>query len=361
MIKILHLYPDINLTCGISKTIYLIATNIEENYQTHIFCLGGDGIEKFKKAKIDIIVFPVQKRRLVQTFRVFIKLFSIVRVQKIDIIHSHHRYFDLLAHIISKFISIETITSVHSKVYGKKHISYKSEILIACSNCIKEHLIKYYQIDPKKIQVIHNFVDLSEAKIQMDKDVLKRELGIEEKTIVIGFIGRFSIPEKGIDILLEAFKSIPPEYANLKLVMIGDGDDKNYIDDFITNNNLNVIALSPKRYIYDYINLIDIVVLPSKVDPFPLVMIETGLMKKAFIGSDVDGIKEFIENGKDGFLFPIEKVDLLTEKLNDLISNPKLRKKIGEELYNKVVNNFTSNKIIPLYKQSYQQLMKNYR
>ena len=357
MIKILYLYPDINLTCGISKTIYLIATNIEENYQTQIFCLGGDGIEKFKKAKIDIIVFPVQKRRLIQTCRVFIKLFSIVRIQKIDIIHSHHRYFDLLAHIISKFISIETITSVQSKVYGKKHLSYKSKILIACSNCIKEHLIKYFKIDPKKIQVIHNFIDLSEAKIQMDKDVLKRELGIEDKTIVISFIGRFSIREKGIDVLLEAFRRISHEYANLKLILIGEGDDKNYIDNFIAKHPINAITLPPKENIFDYYNMIDIVVLPSRVEPFGIVAIEAGLIKKAFIGSNVDGLKEIITDGTDGILFEKENVESLAQNLKKLIDNRDLRTILGEALHQKVIKNFTSGKIVQRYEKIYNQIL----
>jgi glycosyltransferase involved in cell wall biosynthesis len=361
MLKILHLYPNINLACGISKSIYLIITNTNEVYQNYVFCLGGDGLDKYKKAGINIVVFPVSKRTPFQTLKIFFALFNFIRKQNINIVHSHHRYFDFLVYIISKIISIKTITSVQSKVLGKKLFSYKADCLIACSIATKEHLIKYFNINQERIKVIYNFVDPKEVVISRERFELRKELGIDEQAIVIGFIGRFSVREKGVDVLLEAFKIISHEYNNLKLIMIGDGDDKKYINNFINQNNLDAVILSPKTNIYDYLNLIDIVVLPSKVDPFPLVMIETGLIKKAFIGSDVDGIKEFIENGKDGFLFPAEKVDLLTEKLNDLISNPELRKKIGEELYNKVVNNFTSDKIIPLYHQSYQQLMKNYR
>ena len=101
-------------------------------------------------------------------------------------------------------------------------------------------MIKYFKIDPQKIQVIHNFIDLNEAKVQIDKYALKRELGIEENTIVIGFIGRFSVREKGVDILIEAFKTISYKYKNLKLIMVGEGEYKNYIDNFITTYNLNV-------------------------------------------------------------------------------------------------------------------------
>ena len=354
---ILHLQPELKIACGITKTIYLLVKNTSQEINHSVFTLGGDAIERFTGAKINVAIYPKKNRGLLQSIAIFVKIFSLVKKQKIDIIHSHHRYFDLIAFIISKLISVRTITSVQSKVYGKKSLSYKSEILIACSNCIKEHLIKYFKIDPQKIQVIHNFVDLNEAKIQIDKDVLKRELGIEENTIVIGFIGRFSIPEKGVDIILEAFRSIPPEYANLKLIMIGDGDDKNYIDDFITNHKLNAVTLSPKVNIYEYFNIIDIVVLPSRVEPFGIVAIEAGLMKKPLVASSVDGLKEIVDNGFDGILYECENVGSLTNSLITLIPENNLRIRLGEELYRKVINNFTSEKIIPLYILTYRKLL----
>ena len=84
---------------------------------------------------------------------------------------------------------------------------------------------------------------------------------------------------------------------------MGAGEELKFINDFIKKNNLKALVLPSKENVFDYFNIIDIVVLPSRIDPFPLVMLESGLMKKAFIGSSVDGIKEFIVNGKDGIRF----------------------------------------------------------
>jgi glycosyltransferase involved in cell wall biosynthesis len=143
--------------------------------------------------------------------------------------------------------------------------------------------------------------------------------------------------------------------------MIGEGDDKNYIDNFIAKHHINAITLPPKENIFDYYDIIDIVVLPSRVEPFGIVAIEAGIMKKPLIASDADGLKEIIDNGKSGILVETGNIGSLTDSLRILMAKPELRNRLGEELYNKVVNNFTSNEIIPLYKQTYQQLMKNYR
>lgn len=359
MIKILHLYPNINLTCGISKSIYSIVTNTKEMCESYVFCLGGDGIEKYKRAGINIVVFSNNKRGPFQTVKILFTLFYFIRKQNIEIIHSHHRYFDLIAFIISKIISVKTVTSVRSKVYNKIHFSYKAQTLIACSNAIKKHLIEYFKIDQKRIKVIYNFIDPKGVNINIQKSDLKKELGIDDETTVIGFIGRFSIREKGVDILLKSFKELNSNNIDkITLLLIGDGEDKKYINNFISTNNMNVLVLPPKENIFDYYNILDIVVLPSRVEPFSNVPMEAGLMKKAFIGSGVDGFTEIIDNEVNGFLFPKESVEFLKNSLKVLIQDSKLRVKFGEELYKKVINNFTSDKIIPLFEQAYRQLTK---
>lgn len=357
MIKILHLYPEINITCGISKSIYSIVTNANDTYENYVFCLGGDGIDKFKRGGINIVVLPENKRGPFQTIKIFFTLFYFIRKQNIEIIHSHHRYFDLIAFIISKLISVRTITSVRSKVYNKIHFSYKAQTLIACSNAIKKHLIEYFKIDQKKIKVIYNFIDPKGVNNSIQKSDLKKELGIDDNNIVIGFVGRFSIREKGVDILLESFKKLNKgNNYNIVLLLIGDGEDKAYINNFICTNNLKVLVLSPKENIFDYYNIIDIVVLPSRIEPFGNVAIEAGFVKKAFIGSDIDGLREIIDNGMNGILVEKENIDSLTNNLRILIEDAKLRTRLGEELYHKVMNNFTSEKIIPLLENVYHNL-----
>lgn len=358
---ILHLQPELKIACGITKTIYLLVKNTSQEINHSVFTFSGDAIEKFKSAGIDVVVSAKSRTGLRQAFKVFLKIFFLVRKNNINIIHCHHRYFDFIAYFISKLIKVKTVTSIQSKVYGKKLFSYKADSLIACSNSIKEHLIKYFNIDQEKIRIIYNFVDPQEVVLSVERSVLRKELGIDNQSILIGFIGRFSIREKGVDVLLEAFNRISREYKNLKLIMIGDGEDKFYINNFIADNNLNAMTLSPKENIYEYFNIIDIVVLPSQVEPFGNVAIEAGLMKKPLLASSIDGLKEIIDDGKDGILIEKGNIISLTESLRIFIEEPELRKRLGEELYNKVVNNFTSDKIIPLYKQTYQQLMKDDR
>ena len=82
--------------------------------------------------------------------------------------------------------------------------------------------------------------------------------------------------------------------------------------------------------------LADIVVLPSRVDPVPFVMIEAGIFKKPFIGGNTGGITEFIEDGINGLLVDPENPQMLAEKIIYLLNNPEIGRTMGEKLYKKV-------------------------
>ena len=81
------------------------------------------------------------RTNLFESLKILIYLIKFIRKNSIQIVHSHHRYFDFIIYVVTKFVKIKTITSVQSKVYGYKALSYKADKLIACSNCIKKHLI----------------------------------------------------------------------------------------------------------------------------------------------------------------------------------------------------------------------------
>lgn len=354
--KVLHLQPQLNLTCGITRTIYLIMRKLNGEFNQIVFTFGGDAVDKFRKDNLNVILAEKKYSGVINFLFIIIKLFRIIRANEIQIVHSHHRYFDLAAYLISKLVPIKTITSVHSKVKDKKLISYKADILISCSKNIKEHLMKNFGIKSDRIKLVYNFVDTDEIKTDKEPSLLKKSLGINQRETVLGFIGRLDIAEKGVDLLLHAFKELSKHRNDLCLLLIGDGKDKEIIQRQVDEDKLNCKIIGAQENIFNFYNIIDIVILPSRVDPFPLVMLEAGIMRKAFIGSDVDGIKELIEDKKTGVLFQPNNLDSLTDALRLILSNSELRNKIQNNLFESIRREFTAEKRLPLYKNIYQNL-----
>ena len=352
--NILHLQPSLDLTNGVSKAIYLLAKHLGCDIKSSILSFGGDAVTKYQKENITVTFIP-GKKKIRNIIKHILYIIKYCLKNKIDIIHSHHRYFDLLSYIISKQIKIRTITTVHSKVYGKKYVSYKSDYLIAVSDSIKKHLISHFKIKEDKICTINNFVDPKEKPDNFNSEELLKQLNIGLDELILVFIGRFD-KEKGIDILLEVFKVIQANNSNVIMLLIGNGKELAITKEFCSNFNLRVKIIPPVENIYDYYNLADIIILPSRVDPFPFIMLEAGLMKKPLVASNVDGIAEFIEHNINGIFVESENVQSLVDGVKRLIDNPSFRIKLSNNLYQKVLDGFTVDKIIPQYMKFYRSM-----
>lgn len=358
-INILHLQNHLNISCGVSKTIYLIAKNSSSPFNHYIASLDGDSVSRFESLNIKPFIIKDFKNSAIGLLNHFIKLYSFCKQNQINIIHSHHRYFDLLAFLLSKLLKVKTIISVQSKVFNKKFLSYKSDILIACSNSMKAHLINNFNFDERRIKVIYNAVDLKEILLTKTKTELLNSLDIPLDKFIIGYFGRFDFKEKGIDILLEAFLNLSKVNKDIFLLLIGNGLDEIKTIEFITQNKLSAKVINSQEDICNYYQLLNVFVLPSRLDPFPLVMLEAGLMKKAFIGSNVDGIAELIEYEKDGLLFEPGNSYDLQNKILKIYYDKKFADQLAKNLNGKILSNYTTQKIIPQYQELYIKLTDN--
>jgi glycosyltransferase involved in cell wall biosynthesis len=230
-------------------------------------------------------------------------------------------------------------------------ISYKSPLLLAAGESVKKHLIDYFGIKEDRIKVLNNFVDFGEGlKCRKRKDV-RLELNIPENIYVVGYIGRFSIKEKGIDVLLNAFKKFNDKHPDTRLVMVGCGDDIKKI-----NTPENVIVTESKLNIFDYYNAFDCIVLPSRIDPFPLTALEAGMMKVPFIGSRVNGIPEIIDDNSDGLLFESENSGMLSEKMEKFYSDRKIAGECAERFQKKVREKYSYEMAIDKLNKIYDKL-----
>ena len=341
IVKVLHLHTSIRIVCGISNQI-ITYTRDNENVEHYIFSLTSDykiidGIPSERFIICKTLDIP-----LLREIMIIFKLLKIIDQKPIQILHSHHRYFDFLAYIVSKFRQIKRITSVHNIVKGKKFFSYMSPMLIADSLAVKKHLENYFGIVSERIKVIYNVIDINSVIFSTTKSKMLKKLGLTNNNYIIGYAGRFSIKEKGIDLLLETFSLFNQKHRNSRLIMIGEGNDiKKYRFNFE-----NVIVLPPVLNLYDYFQIFDCVVLPSRTDAFPITMLIAGICSTPFIGSDIDGISEFITNEVEGLLFKRnDKYDLL-EKLESVHYNYENALKRAKNLREKVLEecNFLNQK-----------------
>jgi len=175
---------------------------------------------------------------------------------------------------------------------------------------------------------------------------------IEERKQVL-FVG-FPFKLKGVDILIEAFKKIAPKYPDWKLKILGWYPNPTELDEAIGGHQ-QIYHHPPVHYseMPKHIGSCAILVLPSRSEAMGRVLVEAMAAGKPRIGSNIDGIPTVINDGVDGLLVEPENIDDLATKLDLLMGNVALRKKLGRAGEIRVKKKFTEevylNNIINFY------------
>jgi len=155
--------------------------------------------------------------------------------------------------------------------------------------------------------------------------------------------------------LLYVVLELKKEIKNLKILIVGEGGEKRYLMEIVKKLKIenSVIFTGFRKDILSVIKISNIVVLTSKWEGMPNLILEGMALKKAVISTDIGGSKEIIEDGVNGFLLKYEDKKELGDKITYLYKNPEIRKKMGEEGYKIIKKRFNLFEKIKEYEKIY--------
>jgi len=138
-----------------------------------------------------------------------------------------------------------------------------------------------------KVTIINNAIDLDKFAFNQEKrEILRRELGLDGK-FVVGHVGRFVVA-KNHDFLIDIFANVAKQKDNAMLVLIGEGPLMNSVKNKVANQRLTkeVKFLGVRNDVFNLYNIMDVFVLPSLYEGFPVVGVEVQANGLPFICSD---------------------------------------------------------------------------
>ncbi|MCS5709129.1 glycosyltransferase, exosortase A system-associated [Candidatus Berkiella cookevillensis] len=319
-----------------------------------------DGIEFYRSdmGEHSFYRFPIVKQiETIMSLRTKIK--AVVEDWWPDVIHSHSPVLSALAALsICRHYHIPLVYEIrafwedaavdygtHSELglryrlikYLETKVCMQANHITTICDGLKNDLLSR-GISNNKITVIPNAVDLS--KFTQVALISKNKHGIAQKYqlqngFVIGFIGSLYAYE-GLDVAIEAFRSIKSVIPNAKLLIVGDGPQLEVWRRIAqTNKFANDIIFTgkvPHNEVKMFYEIIDVLVYPRKKMRLtdlvtPLKPLEAMAMGKGVVASDVGGHKELIRNRENGLLFRAEDAQDFKNKIIE-ISNKKLRESL---------------------------------
>ncbi|WP_277182956.1 glycosyltransferase [Caballeronia sp. BR00000012568055] len=169
-----------------------------------------------------------------------------------------------------------------------------------------------------RTMTLENYVDDRFSRSDLSKKAARAALGLpDDGTRIVTHIGRIMLQQKRQDFVLEAIQRNPAAFENTLVLIVGDGPDAPRLRACIESSPVlapRVKMIGPKADVLPYIVASDALVLPSRYEGVPLVMIESVLAERPIVVSRVSGLDAYLP---DALLFPADDHDAFVERLRN--------------------------------------------
>ncbi|MCF6218071.1 MAG: glycosyltransferase family 4 protein [Gammaproteobacteria bacterium] len=294
---------------------------------------------------------------------------KLYRDEKCNIIQTHGYKGHVIAYVLSRLFGFKWIAWAHGwtnenakvRFYNKieRFCLKRADIAVAVSPKLYDRISSFRGVK-KRTSMILNAVEEGELPGEIGGAATRIKHGFNSDDLVLGCFGRLS-PEKGQEVLLEAFARVTPKHSKVKVMLVGDGQEGVSLKALAERLGISnqVVFCGYQRAMQDYYEAVDIVVMPSHSEGLPNVVLEAQAARKPVIVTDVGGVREIVEDGVNGRVVPAGDRLALAEAISAVVSSRQLcaqyAKKGYEMLYPKFSPAQRAKKITTLY----QELLEN--
>ena len=245
------------------------------------------------------------------------------REHKVDAIHAHMSRANNFGVRLQQKTGIPCVLTAHALVW---HPHWRAATrVIAVSEATEAWHRRWNRVS--KIETVLNFVD--PAKLTPSEGArarIRAEWGVEGSEFLFGTVGDL-IPRKGVDVLAAALGKLE---TPARAVFVGRGEDK-FVEKLRRAAGGRAIWAGFRTDIPDVLSALDGFVLASRRDPCPMAVIEAMAAGLPVVGSRIDGIPEFVDEGLSGFLArPGDPADLARALSCLAVLTPETRRRMGE-------------------------------
>ncbi|WP_303905780.1 glycosyltransferase [Thiohalomonas denitrificans] len=291
------------------------------------------------------------------------KAAQLVEDQEADVIHSHEFAMNVYGTLLGRLTGRRCIATIHGKnYYGdrmRRRFAYRYVArfsrMVAVSEDIRQYLNEGIGIPENRVQVIANGIHTS--RFQFDsklRERTRRELRYG-KYPVLGAIGNL-YPVKGHQVLLRAAVSILEERPDVKIFIAGRGSEEEILKRQAKELGIGhaISFLGFREDVHSLLCAMDVFVLPSISEGHPLSLLEAMACERPVIASNVGGLPEVIEDGREGYLFRVADHQELSMKVIGALDEVEATKAVAERGRRRVIEAYSLDAMLGAYMDLYR-------
>lgn len=355
---------------GAKPHILSLCSRLKDGNELRLFSLrSGEFADDAQKAGIDTTV--IYSRFVI---RDYIRLIRETRRWKPDIVHCHGAKANTAGVLLKLFCRSTIVTTVHSDYQLDYMHSFLRRNTIGRLNAAALRAFDYYVtvsdtfrsmlvergFSPLKIMTIYNGLDFSQKAPPFDRGEYLRSVGLnyEEGDVVLGIPARLN-PVKDLSTLLRAFALARKENPRLKLMIGGDGEEKDKLVELSRTLGIadSVSFLGWVSDVPRFFAACDIDVLCSISESFPYSVLEGIREGCAVITSDVGGMNKLIQHGVSGYIFQPRDVETFAKYIIDLSLDKVKRETFARRLYETASSTYSLDGMARTQNEIYQSIL----
>lgn len=312
-------------------------------FAVKICCLKEGGY--FKNVMVELGV-PVFEKLLRHKYDVlaFRRLARIIKEESIDLIdtyaHANTVIFSYMAKVSGLVKGFVVGFHAMGGPTGQKLIpAYVkpfldgADVFVACANRHKQYLAEIEGLPAARIEVIHNGVDTTKfhpAEPGNGKQ-LREQLGINRAETVLTSVASLK-PVKCVDVLLKASADPVRGRKDTRILIVGDGPERNNLEALAADLGMRerVIFTGIREDVDEILRISDILVLASRTETFPTVVLEAMASGLPVITTDVGSVREMVEENNSAVVVPYGDPYALSTAIKNLLEDKEKATRYGE-------------------------------
>ena len=232
----------------------------------------------------------------------------------------------------------------------------ESDGVTAISSYLRDRTREAFGIT-SEIEVVRNFVncDLYTRNPSHVERMRPRFAKPGEKLLV--HLSNFR-PVKRVTDVVEIFARVAAEMP-ARLMLIGDGPDRSAAEYLAKKHNIadRIHFLGKQDNVHDLLPLADLMLMPSEMESFGLAALEAMACRVPSVSTNVGGVPELIDDGVNGFLFPVGDIESMALAAVDILHNPTRLEAMSTAARRTAQDHFCASRIIPLYESYYERVL----
>ena len=351
---------------GVARHVADIANGLVERGIVPVVAASDGPFRSRLRAEVEFIDLPLfsgldRRKRLLGFLGSYRMLARVIRQKNIRLVHSHKRYTDILGRMLARRRSLPHVSTCHNTFATLKQFSVFGDVTIACSKSAEQMLITDFRIRPEKLVQIYSGIHPFREFTGDEKKRVRQELHIAEGKKIVASVGQL-IASKDRSALICAIGNLQKRRRldNIIFTILGDGEQKETLNQLVKQEGVreSVIFLPGTYSVEALFNVADFMVLSSKQEGLPYVLLEAASLGKPHIATDVGGVSEFVSHEETGLLVPHGSPGQLADAIARLLNNGAEAIDLGRKAKEKFDHQFTFDRFIGRMVQFYEQYLQ---